>query len=812
VRTMLLALTGYLLILSGPRACAGPAGTSEYVFVGPQSTFLQTGGIAGVHWTYHVEGRFRLTVNLDTHTASFSRVDATATDDSPYQRTLDPNEVFSLTGLTGMVVDETTIRFEGEAADGSSVVITLTFADGTVTLKGETTPPPNSADFFLFTLDAVAQRQDAYPVKTTEQLVFVGPESTILQTGGFAGVHWTYHIEGRFRLTVDADTHTASFSRVEANAVDDSPYKRTLDPNEVFNLTGLAGTVADDGKSIRFEGKAHDGSSVLIVLTFADGSVALKGETTPPPHSADFFVFTLDAVARRKYAGGSGEPNDPYQIATADDLITLSEDPNDYSKHFKLMADIDLSGFDGKDGRPTFHVIGDSYTWTNGIDTFLRGTPFAGVFDGNGNTISHLTALKANGNLLGLFGGVERRGQVKNLRVVADVNIGPTEDIVGALAGYNEGTVAQCSSEGGILGERSTAIGGLVGVNLGGTITDCHSTAVVAGGLYGGGLVGCNSHRNTSGNRRRGLVSQCFSAGRVSGDPYLYIGGLVGRNDGDVVDSFWDTETSDQAASAGGTGKTTAEMQKAKTFLDAGWDFVGETKNGTEDIWWILEGQDYPRLVWERVLSDDFQDGQAEPLWMLYQPEPELVWLKEVDGRLEVEAVAQMEDVDAIYAAQGWRLDATQDFALRVDFHFSKCGTGDGRVTLGVIPSLDPAGMQWAELEAGSFGDMGPLYLYEVRDRSWVQERTTSRFANDGTLYLSYHPDVDELYFSYTGYGKANAWQTVSGLLKGRWASEAVYVILSGGSEGMALSAGDAWLDNFVLDSGALAPNTSAQE
>jgi hypothetical protein len=26
---------------------------------------------------------------------------------------------------------------------------------------------------------------------------------------------------------------------------------------------------------------------------------------------------------------------------------------------------------------------------------------------------------------------------------------------------------------------------------------------------------------------------------------------------------------------------------------------VGETANGTEDIWWILEGKDYPRLWWE---------------------------------------------------------------------------------------------------------------------------------------------------------------------------------------------------------------------
>ncbi len=55
---------------------------------------------------------------------------------------------------------------------------------------------------------------------------------------------------------------------------------------------------------------------------------------------------------------------------------------------------------------------------------------------------------------------------------------------------------------------------------------------------------------------------------------------------------------------SGGTGKTTAEMQTAQTFLDAGWDFLGETGNGMEDIWWIDEGKDYPHLWWE---SDEQQ-------------------------------------------------------------------------------------------------------------------------------------------------------------------------------------------------------------
>jgi hypothetical protein len=39
-------------------------------------------------------------------------------------------------------------------------------------------------------------------------------------------------------------------------------------------------------------------------------------------------------------------------------------------------------------------------------------------------------------------------------------------------------------------------------------------------------------------------------------------------------------------------------MQAVDTYLNTGWDFVNETANGTEDIWWMPEN-DYPRLWWQ---------------------------------------------------------------------------------------------------------------------------------------------------------------------------------------------------------------------
>jgi hypothetical protein len=101
-----------------------------------------------------------------------------------------------------------------------------------------------------------------------------------------------------------------------------------------------------------------------------------------------------------------------------------------------------------------------------------------------------------------------------------------------------------------------------------------------------------------------------YSNGLVSGTGD-HVGGLVGYcvwHLAKISSSFWDTETSGQDTSDGGTGKTTAEMQTASTFLEAGWDFAGETANGSEDIWWINEGQDYPRLWWE-LISDESSEN-----------------------------------------------------------------------------------------------------------------------------------------------------------------------------------------------------------
>jgi hypothetical protein len=97
----------------------------------------------------------------------------------------------------------------------------------------------------------------------------------------------------------------------------------------------------------------------------------------------------------------------------------------------------------------------------------------------------------------------------------------------------------------------------------------------------------------------RGVVRNCYSTGTVSGEGY--VGGLVAGDEGTVDGSFWDVETSGQASSAAGTGKTTAEMKDIATFTDVDWDIIAVApgERNTAYTWNIVDGQTYPFLSWE---------------------------------------------------------------------------------------------------------------------------------------------------------------------------------------------------------------------
>jgi hypothetical protein len=400
------------------------------------------------------------------------------------------------------------------------------------------------------------------------------------------------------------------------------------------------------------------------------------------------------------YLTGAGTEEEPYKIYTADELNRIGLFPCDWDKHFKLMADIDLSGFTGT----AFNIIG---YWVRLSSYYYKDyyKAFTGVFDGNGHTISNFTYTSTRQDNLGLFGYVDGdNAEIRNL-VLIDPNVdtgtrSSTGSLVGAnsgtitncyieggnasahgnvggLVGSNHGTINNCYSTGNISGIRNAgslvgynggriyrcyadgyvtgmehhvgglagtnsglilesgaaaaissstvwAVGGLVGRNYHGTISNCYAASSIQGGNIVGGMVGDNyfgkiynsySAGNVSahgsvgglvGNNWLGTVKNCYSSASVLGA--FDVGGLVGLNSwcggggcqyGEIWDSFWDVKTSGQVTSDGGIGLSTVQMFDINSYLGQGWDFVGEFENGPSDMWAQNPVGGYPILWWQ---------------------------------------------------------------------------------------------------------------------------------------------------------------------------------------------------------------------
>jgi hypothetical protein len=162
---------------------------------------------------------------------------------------------------------------------------------------------------------------------------------------------------------------------------------------------------------------------------------------------------------------------------------------------------------------------------------------------------------------------------------------------IGGLLGSNVGVVGHCRSEGTIQCEKyCQKVGGLLGNNSE-YVRDCFAGTEISGGsklTSLGGLVGQNLE----------TIEHCFSTGYVSDGTNA--GGLIGRNAGRVLGSFWNKTSSQRTTSSGGTGLTSYEMKNRQTFLQQAWDFADEFPNGVTDCWVLKNGEPQPSLAFLR--------------------------------------------------------------------------------------------------------------------------------------------------------------------------------------------------------------------
>ena len=278
---------------------------------------------------------------------------------------------------------------------------------------------------------------------------------------------------------------------------------------------------------------------------------------------------------------GDGSSANPYEIATAANLIWVSEQTSEWTQsngHFRQTDSIDLGGCE-------FTPIG--------LNT---SKVFQGSYDGGGFAIE---GLFISGPFLysGLFSDTNFATVFKNIRII-DVDVSSTISTAraGALVGRSQGDkleVTNTFSSGQVSG--STA-GGLIGIISNGnrdlvspSISNSYSSATVIMTNDRGKVGGIVGEVATGLSGPRGTIVSSYSRGTVLLDTGLStdeVGGLVGviqRPNNNVADSFWDIDSSGQPSSPAGTGKSSSDMTSLATFNDT-------TTDGLSTAWAIVDG------------------------------------------------------------------------------------------------------------------------------------------------------------------------------------------------------------------------------
>ena len=292
--------------------------------------------------------------------------------------------------------------------------------------------------------------------------------------------------------------------------------------------------------------------TAFITCTFTNGKTFVyKMKNAADWQAGGEYTYTV-SLAAAKDLGYTIESNGSYTVTSADGLMNIAELVNGGKTDINITLDTDID-LTGKDWTP----IGTDY------DNSYKGT-----FDGGGHTITGLT-FTTNDECAGLFGWLNRAGSVKNV-VMEGVQITSNQiygGSIGGVVGYSWGTIENCSVSGSVSG--TVYVGGVVGVQIGGSITGCSSSATVKGTVDVGGVAGqtnssatltacyatgnvtieINPAKNIAGGSlvgmnagSRGLLA-CYATGNVtstgSSTGYVHIGGFLGNNYTTVTACYW---------------------------------------------------------------------------------------------------------------------------------------------------------------------------------------------------------------------------------------------------------------------------------
>ena len=367
------------------------------------------------------------------------------------------------------------------------------------------------------------------------------------------------------RYTLDGLLLTGTFNTADGIATADNGLQtgeltmNLADGNLTSSIILFPQTVASLPLVVNYKGQEYHAT-----LTVPEGALQ-TGNNYTYTVKVNATGLTLEGCTIGSWADGGGESgaaedlgyiNDSntktYTVYNANGLMNIAKLVNGGKSDINITLDTDID-LTGKDWTPIGTDFHNSYT---------------GTFDGGGHTITGLT-FTTNDEYAGLFGYLNRAGTVKNV-VMEGVQITSNQiygGSIGGVVGSGWGTIENCSVSGSVSG--TVYVGGVVGVQIGGSITGCSSSATVKGTVDVGGVAGqTNSSatltacyatgnviiemapkKNIAGGSLVGMnagssLLACYATGNVtstgSSTGYMHIGGFLGNNYANVMTAcYW---------------------------------------------------------------------------------------------------------------------------------------------------------------------------------------------------------------------------------------------------------------------------------
>ncbi len=283
------------------------------------------------------------------------------------------------------------------------------------------------------------------------------------------------------------------------------------------------------------------------------------------------------SVNAQTFSGGDGSSEKPYVIATAADLLELSEvvtAGNDLSGKMLIMEkDITVST------TPMIGYTGD-----------LKPKHFAGTFDGKNHQISGLK-FNTDKQYCGLFAYVDAAGTIKNL-TLNQPTMTTGQSYGGFIAAASDGLIENCHVANGVFESTNGSYkGGVIGQNKG-LVTGCTYTGSITSSTNAGGIIGQNYSQIEKCNSSATIVStapnqnnvqfggitgitiklnsdphiyDCYFTGNIEGASTNNCGGITGTLSGAEMLRCWN---GGYISSTGSCGALTNTIDKASKIKD----------------------------------------------------------------------------------------------------------------------------------------------------------------------------------------------------------------------------------------------------